>query len=39
MDTNSEKDGRIIMNEEELKEYVKCRKDPVYFFKTYGATI
>ena len=24
------------MNESELKEYVKCRKDPVYFFKTYG---
>ena len=24
------------MNEEELKEYVRCRKDPVYFFKTYG---
>jgi len=24
------------MNEEELKEYIKCRKDPVYFFKTYG---
>ena len=24
------------MNEQELKEYVRCRKDPVYFFKTYG---
>ena len=24
------------MTEEELKEYIKCRKDPIYFFKTYG---
>ena len=24
------------MDEEQLKEYVRCRKDPVYFFKTYG---
>lgn len=24
------------MTEEELKEYIKCRKDPVYFFKKYG---
>jgi hypothetical protein len=24
------------MDEEQLKEYVRCRKDPIYFFKTYG---
>jgi len=24
------------LTEEELKEYIKCRKDPIYFFKKYG---